>query len=132
MDPTQRYGRGILFPLVPGPGLSSWVGGEDAVAQALRSLLLTEPGERIGRPTYGCGLRRFLFAPNSVATRTLIRQTVMEAIGRDEARVKLDGVDVLPDPAEPTLLRISIRYLLAGVPGPKNLVFPFYLDERTV
>jgi phage baseplate assembly protein W len=132
MDPTRRYGRGILFPLVPGPGLSSWVSGEDAVAQALRSLLLTEPGERIGRPTYGCGLRRFLFAPNSVATRTLIRQTVVEAIERDEARVKLDGVDVLTDPGEPTLLRISIRYLLAGVPGPKNLVFPFYLDERTV
>ena len=45
--------------------------------------------------------------------------------------MKLDAVEVVPDPVEPTLLRIRIRYFLATSPGPKNLVFPFYLDERT-
>src|SRR5262249_5933246 len=100
MDAVQRYGRGFAFPLVPGPGFS-WIEGEDAVAQSLRGLLLTEPGERIGRPTYGAGLRRFLFAPNDVATRTQIAQAVSDAVQRDEPRVKLDAVDVLPDPSEP-------------------------------
>ena len=131
MNAAQRYGKGFAFPLVPGPGFG-WIEGEDAVAQSLRGLLLTEPGERIGRPTYGVGLRRFLFAPNNVATRTQITQAVSAAIQRDEPRVKLDAVEVLPDPAEPTLLRIRVRYLLASSPGPKNLVFPFYLDERMV
>lgn len=131
MDAAQRYGRGLAFPLIPGPGLS-WIEGEDAVAQALRGLLLTEPGERIGRPNYGVGLRRFLFAPNNVATRALLQQAVTQAIERDEPRVRLDAVEILPDPAEPTLLRIRVRYFLASSPGPKNLVFPFYLDERTV
>lgn len=129
-DATARYGRGFAFPLVPGPGFAQ-VEGEDAVAQALRTLLLTEPGERIGRPTYGVGLRRFLFANNNVTTRSLIHDAVRTAITRDEARVKLDAVEVVPDPAEPTLVRIRIRYFLATSPGPKNLVFPFYLDERT-
>lgn len=130
MNANERYGVGFAFPLVPGPGFS-WVAGEDAVAQALRALLFTEPGERIGRPTYGVGLRRFLFAPNSVATRSQIRQAVADAILRDEPRVTLDGVDVVPDDREPTLLRIRIRYRLATNPSPQNLVFPFYLDQRT-
>jgi uncharacterized protein len=129
MDAEQRYGRGFAFPLSPGPGFA-WIAGEDAVAQALRGLLLTEPGERIGRPTFGVGLRRFLFAPNNVATRAAIRQAVADAVGRDEPRAKLDAVDVLTDAAEPTLLRIRVRYRLATSPDPKNLVFPFYLDER--
>ncbi len=130
MTAGGRYGQGFRFPLLPGPGFSL-VAGEEAVAQALRTILLTEPGERIARPTYGAGLRRFLFAPNNVTTRALIQDAVRGAIQRDEPRVKLDAVDVIPDDAEPTLVRIRIRYLLASSPGPKNLVFPFYLDERT-
>lgn len=128
MVKDARLGVGFAFPLVPGPGFD-WISGGDAVAQALRTLLLTEPGERIGRPNYGVGLRRFLFAPNSVTTRALIQDAVTSAIKRDEPRVKLDAVEVYPDPVEPTLCRIRIRYLLAGNPSPQNLVFPFYLDE---
>jgi phage baseplate assembly protein W len=130
MNADQLYGKGFAFPLVPGPGFS-WISGADAVAQALRTLLYTEPGERLGRPTYGVGLRRFLFSPNSVATRSQISQAVADGIARDEPRVKLDGVDVVPDATEPTLVRIRIRYRLATTPSPQNLVFPFYLDERT-
>lgn len=131
MDAIQRYGRGLAFPLVPGPGFA-WIEGQDAVAQALRALLLTEPGERVGRPTYGVGLRRFLFLPNSVATRAQIQKAVTEAIARDEPRIALDAVEVLPDPVETTLLHLRVQYRLQGSPGPLNLVFPFYLDERTV
>ena len=68
----RRLGTGFGFPLLEGRGFR-WVSGAEAVEQSLRQLLLTEPGERLGRPSYGCGLRRFLDAPNSVATRTLIR-----------------------------------------------------------
>ena len=127
-DPAKIYGTGLRLPLVVLPGFD-WVSGGDAVAQALRSLLLTEPGERIGRPGYGVGLRRFLFAPNGLATRATIRQAVIEAIQRDEPRVDLDEVIVEADAAEPTLLRIEIRYRLAGEPGPRSFVFPFYLDR---
>ncbi len=122
------YGKGVRFPLVIGAGFD-WIAGSDAVAQALRSVLLTEPGERVGRPTYGVGLRRFLFASNTLATRAAIRQTVVDAIARDERRVNLDDVEVVADTAEPTLLRIEVRYRLAGEASLRNLVFPFYLDR---
>jgi phage baseplate assembly protein W len=126
-DLAKLHGRGLRFPLVESPGFD-WVAGADAVAQALRALLLTEPGERIGRPGFGVGLRRFLFMPNALATRTAIRDAVTQAIERDEARVELDEVRVLSDSAEATLLRVEVHYRLRREPTARTLVFPFYLD----
>lgn len=122
-------GRGLAFPFVPGPGFS-WVEGEEAVVQSLRGLLLTDPGERLGRPSYGAGLSRFRFWPNDVSTRAQLARAVSDAIRRDEPRVQLVAVDVLADPVEPALVRIRVRYLLASSAVPKDLVIPFYLDER--
>ena len=82
--------------------------GVDAVDQAVRAILLTEPGERIARPLFGAGLRRFLFQPNSLETRTLIKKTVEDALARDKGRVQLRDVQVTRDPREPTLMRIAI------------------------
>ncbi|WHO39156.1 GPW/gp25 family protein [Sphingobium sp. AP49] len=124
-----QLGRGVRFPLVTATGWD-WIMGADAVDQALRALLLTEPGERIGRPTYGAGLRRFLFQPNSVETRAEIRRAIEEAIQRHEPRVQLASISVTaPDPRTPTLLRIAITYSLRADPGPRNMVFPFYLQS---
>lgn len=123
----ERLGTGLRFPLVTRDGFG-WVAGADAVEQSIRTILLTEPGERIARPDFGAGLRRFLFAPNSLELRTRMRATVSEALGRDEARIRVESVEVNTDPREPTALRIAIRYEILGEPGARNLVFPFYLN----
>lgn len=123
----KRLGTGLRFPLVTHDGFG-WVAGADAVEQSIRTILLTEPGERIARPDFGAGLRRFLFAPNSLELRTRIRAAVSEALGRDEARIRVESVEVSTDPREPTALRIAIRYEILGEPGARNLVFPFYLN----
>ena len=127
-NPREIYGSGIRFPLVATPGFA-WVEGEDAVAQALRAVLLTAPGERIARPSYGAGLRRFLFMPNNPTTRTQIRQSVIEAIERDEPRALLNDVVVSADAADPTLLHIAVDYRLPGDVTPQGFVFPFYLEQ---
>lgn len=123
---VDSLGRGLRFPLLTREGFG-WVSGEGAVEQSIRAILLTEPGERIARPTYGVGLRRFLFAQNSLELRTQIRQAVSEALERDEARIRVEAVAVTSDAREPTVLRIAIRYAILDQPGVRNLVFPFYL-----
>lgn len=122
----EALGRGLRFPLLTREGFG-WVAGAAAVEQSIRAILLTEPGERIARPTYGVGLRRFLFAPNSLELRTRIRLAVSEALERDEPRIRLEAIAVTTDAREPTVLRIGIRYEILGQPGARNLVFPFYL-----
>lgn len=120
-------GRGFAFPFAP-DGTFGGVSGVDAVVQSLRHILLTQPGERVGRPTYGAGLQRFLFQPNNVGTRALLQAAVIDAIRRDEPRASLQAVTVEGVPAEPTRIDIRVNFTLIGQNVPMNLVFPFYLD----
>lgn len=123
----DKLGTGLRFPLVTSDGFG-WISGAGAVEQSIRTILLTEPGERIARPNFGVGLRRYLFAPNSLELRTQIRAAVTDALARDEARIRVESVAVNTDPREATVLSIAIRYEILGEPGVQNLVFPFYLN----
>jgi phage baseplate assembly protein W len=54
----------------------------DHVLQMIRQVLLTEPGERINLPEFGCGLRRLVFAPHSDALQATTKLMVMQALSR--------------------------------------------------
>ena len=60
MSLLNRLGRGWDFPVRPDPraGALAYTGGPEKVRQSIGIILDTEPGERIMRPTFGCGLRR--------------------------------------------------------------------------
>ena len=123
------FGRGLGFPVVPDPrdrGLPL-AAGAAKVRQSLLTILDTEPGERVMRPDFGCGLRRYLMAPNNVATRALIKREVELALARHEPRVRVDAVEVLPgdDPAL-VVVAIAYRHLVDG--RADNLVYPMYLS----
>jgi phage baseplate assembly protein W len=126
---TVRYlGRGLAFPiLVGGDGALEDASGPARVIQAIRIILDTEPGERIMRPTFGCGLRRYLMKPNTVATRTLIQNDVVRALGAWEPRIQLQQVSVTPGD-DPALINIDISYVHVRDGRPGNLVYPFYLE----
>ena len=69
-------GRGLRFPITPPAegGPMPTVAGMDRVRQSIETILDTEPGERIMLPTFGCGLRRYLMQPNTLATRTAMER----------------------------------------------------------
>src|SRR5262249_7356786 len=52
------------------------------VEQLMRQVLLTNPGERIDRPDFGCGIRRMVFAPNSDVRANLLQASVFQALDR--------------------------------------------------
>lgn len=126
MTVLRHLGRGPAFPLRPEPGLA-WAEGPEKVEQSMRILLETEPGERVMRPDYGCGLRRFLMSPNSAAVRALIQQAVERALARFERRITAQ-VQVLTVAEEPSRVDIHIAYVLVRHGKPGNLVYPFYLE----
>lgn len=125
--PSSRLGKGLRFPPLLPSGFG-WLSEADVVEQAIRTILLTEPGERIQRPTFGVGLRRWLFASNTIELRTQVALAIEEALLRDEPRIRLLAVDVAGDARQPTVLHIDIIYEIRALPGPRNLVFPFYLQ----
>ena len=109
------YGQGLSFPpRVGADGRLAWSAGEENVRESIRLILLTEPGERLMREAFGCGLRRFLFEPNTATTRQLIRERITQAIGRWEPRVALEDVAVEPDDADPRLVAVTIAFRLVA------------------
>lgn len=121
-------GRGIGLPLAPDDdGRMPRAAGPEKVRQSIFIILDTEPGERLMRPGFGCGLRRFLMQPNNAATRAQVERAVTEALKRWEPRIVLAQVDVVADQANPALVLIEIAYAHAFTGRRDSIVYPFYL-----
>jgi hypothetical protein len=110
------YGRGTAFPpRIGADGRLAYSAGAENVRECIRVILLTEPGERIMRPGFGGGLKRFLFQPNTAATHRLIEETIRGALGRWEPRIELLSVEVVADPDDPDAALATLQYrLVAG------------------
>lgn len=128
LDRYQRLGQGMGQPVAPQAGLLALVSGPEKVRQAIFTLLDTDPGERVMRPDFGCGLRRYLMQPNNPTTRAAIAREIAQALGRWEPRVKLMDVLVVAtdDPAQ-VLIEIHYAHVLDA--RQDVLVYPFYLER---
>jgi phage baseplate assembly protein W len=122
-------GKGWPFPVRPESRSRrmEYVAGVEKVRQSIMAILETEPGERIMRPTFGCGLRRYLMKPNTTATRALIQHDVELALATWEPRIQVQAVDVAPG-EDPSLVLIEIHYVHRHDAQSGNLVYPFYLE----
>jgi uncharacterized protein len=128
MTMLRHLGRGPGHPVLPGvAGALGYVHGPAKVEQSIWLILETEPGERIMRPGFGCGLRRFLMEPNTVGTRALIRREVEHALTTWEPRIDLRHVAVEAG-EDPALVMIAINYVHVRDGRAGNLVYPFYLE----
>ena len=104
---------------------------EEDVAQAIRIILSTNPGERVMRPTFGAGLDDFLFEPINTTTLALIENRVRESLIDWEARIDLLNVMVTAVDQRNGKLLIEIDYRVRATNTHHNLVYPFYLQEGT-
>jgi phage baseplate assembly protein W len=80
------------------------------VEQLIMQVLFTNPGERVNRPDFGCGLRRMVFAPNSDVAASLAQVTVFQAL--DTWLGTLINVADVKVQALEEVLEIRIAYIL--------------------
>lgn len=121
----QIDSKGLTFPLT----LSSRHGldlgsAHDSVRAMLEQILFTMPGERINRPTFGVGVQRYVFAPNSPFIASEIRvaldENVYEHLGRN---VRVLNLDVRAgDLDSEVALHIFISFEIIGtLAGPQDV-----------
>ncbi|HEY44892.1 MAG TPA: GPW/gp25 family protein [Anaerolineae bacterium] len=55
---------------------------DDHIRDMIHQILFTNPGERVNRPDFGCGLLQLVFMPNSDALATATQFTVQGALQR--------------------------------------------------
>ncbi|WCB93495.1 baseplate wedge subunit [Baekduia alba] len=121
-------GTGLAFPFAADRRAAiALVGGEDDVAQAIRIILSTAPGERPMRPEFGCGVHEFVFDLVDPSTLGRMERAIRDALHRWEPRIELDDVRFEWDPERAEVLLIELTYRLRETTTVRNLVYPFYL-----
>lgn len=100
------------WPLLPVPknGTLSYPTLESSIKQYIRIVLLTRPGEQLMRPRFGAGLSQFLHQSNTLETRKLIQDKVLDGLNEWEQRIVVDQVEVWDDDGQPDNVRIEIAY----------------------
>jgi len=137
MKSTQEITRAFLgvgwkFPLQVNSGGGVAVSlYEQRVEESIYLILSTSRGERVMLPDFGCGIHDLVFQVNDPRTRSVVVEQVRQALVKYEPRV--DVLDVRADsaPEQPNLLLIRVNYRIRANNAMGNLVYPFYIQERT-
>lgn len=112
---TEIFGRGWAFPpaFTVNDGVVMAEGAED-VNQSLRILFSTEPGERIMRENYGCGLYDVMFENINSDLTADIESRIVDNVLRFEPRAQLTQVRVYQSADAPSQLQVEVSYRLRG------------------
>jgi phage baseplate assembly protein W len=98
------------FPYrIDGRGRSGTTDADDHVRDMIHQVLFTNPGERLNRPDFGCGLKSLVFMPNSdvlaAATQALVKGSLQKWL---ELEIQVEQVEVVADEAT---LEVTVVYV---------------------
>ncbi|MGP2471593.1 GPW/gp25 family protein [Yersinia sp. 2540 StPb PI] len=112
---TQLYGRGWAFPPLFSldNGVAMAEGAED-VRQSLQILFSTEPGERLMREDYGCGLNDYMFENIRNELIAEIETRIQDSVLRYEPRADMTDIQVSQAPNRSNTLQVRVAYRLRG------------------
>jgi hypothetical protein len=97
-----------------GGGRTRTTNRDEYVRDLIRQVLFTNPGERVNRPEFGCGLLRLVFAPSSDALAAATQFQVQTALQRWLAElVIVHDVDVEARDGQLTVTVVYSRLDLA-------------------
>lgn len=111
----QRHDYAFPFRIDPASGQAAQTPYQAHVDQMIRQVLLTNRGERIDLPEFGCGLRQLIFAPHNSALDSATNLVVQQALSRWMAGIiTVQQVIVVPVTAtdNPAQLQIQINYTM--------------------
>ena len=98
----------------PAFGLNKTI--KEAVAQNLKHLILTCPGEKMMDPTFGVGLRNFLFEPNMERIHSIIEGRIFSQVDKYLPFVSIEELSfhkgTRTDPDNANGLRIQLKYVI--------------------
>lgn len=123
-------GVGWAFPpCAANDGSTAVAAYEQDVYQAIWIILSTDWGERVMRPTFGAGLKSFVFGPINQTTMQRVQTRVQQSLVTWEPRITVEQVNVSLDPNNLGVLLIAITYFVNVTNTLQNLVYPFFLEE---
>ena len=133
MNGGDIIGTGWNFPIrVNARGGLDWSSGPNRIQTAIWIILSTSPGERLMLPTFGAGIKDYIFESNSELVCAQLQSAVQKALTQWEPRIQVVSVQATPSPEQDSLVLVLIRYQIRDTNELYNMVYPFFLTEGTL
>jgi phage baseplate assembly protein W len=101
----------VAYPFAIDPrGRTALTQANDHIRDMIEQVLFTAPGERVNRPTFGCGIMQLLFAPNDAALAAAVNVTVQSSLQLWLG--DLIEVAALEVSAEDSILTVDLTYVV--------------------
>lgn len=112
----------VAYPLrFDGSGRTATADRDRHIRDMIEQVLFTAPGERVNRPTFGCGLLQLVFEPNSdelaTATQYIVQSALQQWLG-DVIEVR--SVTVA---ANDSRLDVTVVYVVVGSEEAQSATF---------
>ena len=122
--PTQRVSKSfkdlsMSFKFNPLSGDLIALKNENAIARAVRNIVLTTPGEKFFDPDFGSSIGEILFENVDEITAVSIEDEIKSSLKNYEPRVELIDVEVEPNFDE-NQFDVLITYRIIGVDIPPS------------
>ena len=132
--PAQRVSKSfkdlsMSFKFNPLSGDLIALKNENAIARAVRNIVLTTPGEKLFDPDFGSSVSEILFENVDDITAVSIRDEIRSSLRNYEPRVELIDVNVDPNFDE-NQFDVLIKYRIIGVDIPASQIEFALLPSR--
>jgi phage baseplate assembly protein W len=98
----------------------------EAIKQNMKMIVLTAPGERVMDPSFGVGLRRFLFRPLTNQTFEIMATAIRSQITKYMPYIKFRGINIQTADQDYSLgnngIRITVSYAVPAIGQSDELV----------
>jgi phage baseplate assembly protein W len=123
-DTRPRIGIGVNVPFNEGGVFTPNYTTASAIKNNLINYFLTNTGERPGNPTFGGGLREFIFTQISSDNLDFLQEDVTEKISTKFPNIGIKSLEVFSLP-EQNQIRVQIYYFVINTSIEDELVLNF-------
>tara|TARA_R100001082_G_scaffold60900_1_gene33894 strand:+ start:382 stop:783 length:402 start_codon:yes stop_codon:yes gene_type:complete len=132
--PAQRVSKAfkdlsMSFKFNPLSGDLIALKNENAIARAVRNIILTTPGEKFFDPDFGSNINEILFENISEITADSIKEEIENSLQNYEPRVEIIEVNVNPN-YNSNNFDVIISYRIVGIDIPPSQVEFALLPSR--
>ena len=123
-DTRPRVGIGVDLPFIAGGVFTPNYTTAKSIKNNLINYFLTNPGERPGNPTFGGGLRAFIFSSISDDNLDFLQEDVSQKIASQFPNVSVENLEVLANTDNNEVV-VQIYYTVVNTSIEGELVLNF-------
>ncbi len=124
-DLNPNIGLGVNLPFTGSGVFNLTYNTQEAIKNNLINYFLTNPGERPLNPTFGGGLKRFIFEQVNDLTFNDIKSQIQNKISLIFPTIKINKLDIYSPSQEKNNIIINLQYSILNTPTTDSLTFNF-------